>query len=318
MAPGTKRGWGEAQCGSPRIIVSVCTFRRNQALATLLRALVRNAEALQGRARVGVVVVDDNPDGAAREVCIEHEDSFELGLHYRTSGLGNIAVARNLGLETALSLADWIAMTDDDCVPVDHWLATYLDVLESTGATAVTGPCHLRAEGGPQWLTEQPFLQLGQFDLADGATMDVAATNNSIVDARFFESHPVRFDPHLGVVGGEDMVFFRSAHRQGLDIRYAADAVVHGIESPDRWTFRFQIRSKFWLGNTEFVTNQKLGDARPVRWFARGAKEVAMAALRPFEQLARRHPPQFRFALAAGARGMGMMAGACGVRVKHH
>ena len=302
------------------IAVAVCTYQRNEPLRRLLTAIERNAEQLGGRAAVGVVVVDDNPDGAARPVCDEYTSRFELGLHYRSSGQGNISVARNLALETALPLAEWVAMTDDDCEPVDGWLAAYLDAHERFGADALTGPCRLTpSPGAPRWLTDQPFLDDAQFRFDDGAPLTVGATNNSFLPSKFLAAHErLRFDPELGVVGGEDMVFFRRAVREGMAIRFAAHAEVLGHEPPERCGLGYQLRSRFWLGNTEFVTNHALGEASRIRWLARGARDLVAAVLRPLRQLATAQPPQVRYALARSARAVGLIAGAVGIRVAHH
>lgn len=304
----------------PRIIVAVCTHRRNEPLRRLLTVVERNAIDLGDHAAVGVVIADDNPGGEAAEVCDDFADRFALGLHYRRSGEGNISVARNLALETALPLADWVAMTDDDCVPVDDWLSRYLDALGRWDCDCVTGPCFLvPAPGSPGWLTDQPFLEDAQLRFDDGQIMDLAATNNSMFSAAFFLDRPhLRFEPELGVVGGEDMVFFRSAVRDGLSVRFAAEAIVHGHESPERCTFGYQIRSRFWIGNTEWVTNRFLGEATRPWWAMRAVKLYALAAIRPFHRLTRRDRPQFRYAIARAARATGMLAGALGIRVRHH
>lgn len=302
-----------------RIVVAVCTYRRNDPLRRLLEAVERNASNLADRAEVGVVVVDDNPDGRAGEVVADFSDRFALGLHYRTSGLGNISIARNVGLEGALPLADWVALTDDDCEPVDDWLALLLRRAEEDGTDIVTGPCLLTADGAPRWVREQPFLEDAQFRFDDGARLEVAATNNSMIRAAALRDRPdLRFEDELGVVGGEDMVFFRTARRAGLTISFAADAAVQGHEPPERWTYAHQLRSRFWLGNTEYVTNRRLGQASRPRWAARGVVVAARALVRPFRRLAAREAPQFRYAGAAAARGAGMLVGAIGIEVDHH
>jgi succinoglycan biosynthesis protein ExoM len=303
-----------------RVMVAVGTYRRNEALARLLEALRRNAQTLGDDVHLGLVVVDDNRDGSARGVCDAFSDAFPLGLHYRHVGTGNISQVRNVGLETALPICDWIAMTDDDCEPVDNWIASYLVAQRATGADALTGPCILQPPpGAPAWLTEQPFFEDAQFRFADLHEMDVAATNNSLFRASFFSEHPeIRFDERLGVVGGEDMVFFRTAHAAGMHIRFSAASIVVGHESPERATFRHQVRSRFWLGNTEFVTNAHLGDGNRVRWLARAAKRFAAALARPLARLVTGRSPQLRYSVAAGARAVGNAAGALGLRVRHH
>lgn len=301
-------------------MVAVCTYRRNEPLRRLLTAIVRNAAVVAGRARVGVVVVDDNKDQRARSVCDDFATAFTLGLIYRTSGQGNISIGRNLALEAAIEHADWVAMTDDDCVPVDDWLSSYLDGQAATGADALTGPCILTVPAtAPTWLSRQPFLEDGQFRFHDHHPMTTAATNNSFFRASFFRDRPhLRFEPELGIVGGEDMVFFRTAHRAGLEIRFSTPSVVAGMEPPERQTFRYQLKSHFWLGNTEFVTNKFLGDAKPARWTLRAFKAVAQSAARPIYRLTTGRSPQLRYALAGMFRGFGMLFGALGLKLRHH
>ena len=120
----------------PTVAVSICTYNRHEPLARLLESLVVNAKRLAGRASVGVVVVDDSADGNARHVVERFADRFELGLSYRISGRQNIALARNMALETAIDLGDWIAMTDDDCEAAPDWLEALLD-LHASDSSAV-------------------------------------------------------------------------------------------------------------------------------------------------------------------------------------
>jgi glycosyltransferase involved in cell wall biosynthesis len=286
----------------------------------LLVALRRNINNLSPEYRVGVVVVDDNPDGSARSVCEHHVNDFPLGLHYRRSGVGNISIARNIGLETALPISDWIAMTDDDCEPVDSWLATYVASQAETGATALTGPCSLDpGPDAPRWLTEQPFRYDGQLWFDDHERVGVAATNNSFIRSSFLREHPwLRFEPELGVTGGEDMVFYRTAHAAGLDIVYSSRAKVVGHEPSSRATFRAQLRSRFWLGNTEYVTNAHLGDGQRVKWLLRAARRMLASLTRPFIRMFRRRSPQFRYTAATAVQAIGNASGALGLRARHH
>lgn len=302
----------------PKVIVAICTYKRNDPLRTLLAALIEVAREASERVAVGVVVVDDNPDQRAGEVVAEFDGLFALGIRYRTSGKGNISIARNIAVDTASDGADWVAMIDDDCEPGPTWLCAYLDVLEATGADCATGPMNLRVpEGSPRWLHEQPFFDDVRLDFEDASPMTVAATNNSIIRASFLRDHPeIRFDPKLGKLGGEDMVFYRTAHGAGLKIRFAAQAGVWGNEPPDRATFKHQVMYRFWLGNSMFVTNRYFGEGR-ARLFLRGGKMLALAALRPVSRLVRFRAPQWRYGVAASAGGIGLMVGALGFQKDH-
>jgi glycosyltransferase involved in cell wall biosynthesis len=301
-----------------RIAVAICTFKRNEPLRTLLSALIKVAETARERAQVGVVVVDDNPDRRARAVVDEFHGAFALGIRYRTSGEGNISIARNIAINTASEDADWVAMVDDDCEPESTWLCAYLDVLEATGADCATGPMNLRVPAGsPAWLHEQPFFDDVRFDTENAAPMSVAATNNSIIRASFIRSHPqIRFRPELGKLGGEDMVFYRSAHSVGLKICFAKSAGVWGNEPAERATFKHQIMYRFWLGNSMYVTNSYFGHSKP-KLFLSGGKIFALALLRPISRILRMNTPQWRYSVASAASGIGLITGVIGFRKKH-
>jgi succinoglycan biosynthesis protein ExoM len=303
----------------PRIVVAVCTYRRNDGLAALLGALATAAEKVTDRAAVGVVVVDDNPDGAAAAVADAYDDAFALGVRYEHSGKRNISVARNLGLETAAAVADWVGLTDDDCIPVPEWFEAHLDNLAATGTTASTGPLVPTVpEGTPRWVTDQPFLQLGQFDFSEHQRLDIAATNNSLVSAAWLRDHPAtRFSDELGRVGGEDMVFFRRAHRAGLEISYALGARVYEPQPPARLTFGYQLRRAYWLGNSEAVTNLTTRDVTRGRLLLRAGNRVRRTMQRCVVGLVTRGKPELRYTLAASLGGVGMALGAVGVRVEH-
>lgn len=302
----------------PKIIVAICTYKRNEPLRTLLSALIKVAEATRERAKVGVVVVDDNPDQRAGSVVDEFEGVFALGIRYRTSGKGNISIARNIAINTASEDADWVAMVDDDCEPEPMWLCEYLDVLEATGADCATGPMNLRVPAGsPEWLHEQPFFDDVRFDFENGAPMKLAATNNSIIRATFLRDHPeIRFDPAFGKLGGEDMVFYRSAHDAGLKIHFAKGAGVWGNEPADRATLKHQIMYRFWLGNSMFVTNRYFGESR-TRLFLRGGKMLALALVRPISRALHFTSPQWRYCLASSASGIGLIVGVFGLKKEH-
>jgi hypothetical protein len=304
--------------GRTTIAVAVCTYNRNGPLAVLLEAARVNAVRLGDRAAVGVVVVDDSAAGNARHVAERFKDCFELGLLYRISGRQNISRARNLALETAIGLADWTAMTDDDCEPVPEWLEALLDVQRRTGADAICGRMIRRPPpGAPAWLTNEPFLDIALMDQRDGAPLDVAATHNSMISNRWLASHPaIRFDPAFGVIGGEDMVFYRTARAAGLRIHFAERAVVHENEPPSRATLAYQLRVFFWLGNQSYITCVHCGE-RPFRLFLHGANSLRQAVSRPIVAVCRGRRPQLRYSLALMLRALGVMLSPLGLRMPH-
>lgn len=159
---------------------------------------------------LAVIVIDDNPDRAAEVVVEQSNRSFPLGLHYRWVGAGNIAKARNAGLEEAMARAEWVAMVDDDQVVVPEWLTELVKVQRDNGADAVTAPVYAKfPDDSPGWVTDQPFAELwGTPVRPDGATVTDLQTANSMIRTSFLAENPgVRFASDLGESGGEDMVF---------------------------------------------------------------------------------------------------------------
>ncbi|HEX7095145.1 MAG TPA: glycosyltransferase [Acidimicrobiales bacterium] len=309
----------EADAARTSVAVYVCTYRRNGALRNMLDALTVSAKRAEHLADVAAVVVDDNPDGSARDVVDECVGCFSLGIHYRHCGKQNISAARNVGLAAAMELAEWVAMTDDDCEPDADWLLALLETQQRTGADALTGPLVMRfPPDAPRWLREEPF-GLGEDDChEDGARVLVAQTHNSMISSAWLRAHSeIRFCEELGVLGGEDMVFYRTAARAGLRIHYARDAVVHEMVPPHRATLRHQLRTQFWLGNSEYVTNTWSGQASRLRMAARGGRRLVRAMRRPVVRVVRGQRPQLRWFAASVLRALGIIAGVVGVRVEH-
>ncbi len=313
---------GRTKAKPPTVGVAVCTYNRNGPLESLLHALLGNAERVGERARIGVVVVDDSSDGRARNVIERFDGQFELGISYLHSGRQNISIARNLAIDAASGIADWVAMTDDDCEPEPCWIEALLEMQQRTDADAVCGLYRRRVPGGaPAWLTDEPFLEIAvaEDDREDGAATDVAGTNNSMISSTWWASHPdVRFRPEFGVTGGEDTVFYRSAYAAGLQIVFAKHAAVFENEPPSRTTLGYQLRLFFWLGNCSYFTRLETGLATPLRMLLQGVNQIRKAILRPIGRVWGWQTPQLRYCLALILYGVGLMIGFLGVRVSHH
>lgn len=270
---------------------------------------------------LAVIVIDDNPDRAAKVVVDQSTRSFPLGLHYRWVGAGNIATARNAGLEEGMARADWVAMVDDDQVVVPEWLTEIVRIQKETGADGVTAPVYMKfPDDSPRWVREQPFAELwGTPVKEDGSTVTDLQTANSMIRTAFLEQHPdVRFQTDLGEVGGEDMVFYRGALDAGLKAHYSRHAVNWELESADRATFRYQLRRSLWHGNTEAVTNLRAGRAGKVRLVAWAAKRGLKALAHPVNQLRDGKPPELHYALVFAMQPVGLILGALGFRLTHH
>jgi succinoglycan biosynthesis protein ExoM len=259
--------------------------------------------------------VDDNPDGAARPVIDEFAEAFELGIHYRQSGKGNISIARNLALETAAPLAEWVLMTDDDCEPPRGWVAAHLNAQRQSGCDATAGAMVLRVPPeAPPWLTDQPFALDYELRSEHLQRLPAAGTSNVMMRSAWLLQHPaIRFREDLGRTGGEDWVFFRSASKAGLVLRFVDDADTSGIESADRLTWRYVLENRLWMGNIEFFINSMVEDTPRNALVALGWRRLGQSVLETI-----RRSDQFRYRVSVLARCVGYLLAVAGIRLNHH
>ncbi|MEM7272676.1 MAG: glycosyltransferase [Actinomycetota bacterium] len=308
--------------GHPRtsVAVYVCTYRRNEPLRDLLRSVNTAAATIQPEIAVAAVVVDDNPDGRAEAVTDSFEHDFALGLHYTHTGSQNISTARNRGVETAMGLADWVAMTDDDQTVSPVWLAELFATQERFDADAVTGPVFIRyADDSPAWIRDQPFDRIFEAQpRVDGEQVDTCSTGNSMIRTAWLTANPeVRFRRDLGQLGGEDMVFYRGAINAGLRAFYATKAEAYQLQPADRSTFGHFLASGYWLGNSTALTGLEAGEVGRGRLVLRGGRKLVDALVAPVRRRIAGEDAHLRFALTEAAHAGGMLAGAAGIKVKH-
>ena len=217
-----------------------------------------------------------------------------------------------------MALGDWTVITDDDCEPPPQWLEALLDLQHRTAADAITGGKVRRVpEGAPRWITDQPFLELGVEEYPDGSEMPTSATFNTLISSQWLRDHPeIRFDPKMGVVGGEDMVFFRAAKAAGLSIRFSHLGFTYENDSPERATLAYQLYVHFWHGNSSVLACIESGTRR-WRMFVHGSASLVRACIRPIRRLVDGQTPQLRFCLAQILEAVGKILGSVGVRIDH-
>jgi succinoglycan biosynthesis protein ExoM len=297
------------------IAIGVCTFNRPRQLDRLLDGVADAAAKLDPVRRVDVVVVDDGTAPSA-EVVIGHSDHFTGDVTYLHLGSANVANARNAVLEAVPIHSVWLVLIDDDCVPDIEWLTALLEMQQRTGADVVTGHVqYTTAPGAPRWLTEQPFCRFDVY--ADGEEPAFGTTANALISARFLRDNGIRFRQALGRTGGEDMAFFHDLRVAGARLRHAAKAVVVEELTPEREQLRYQLYRQMWLGNNMAAINRHTGEWSDTRLLLRGGRWAVCSWLPPLRRLRRREPPQARWALALSLRGVGLMLGVVGARMRH-
>ncbi len=300
-----------------RAAICICTCRRPEILDGLLSRLesvVRDAWEI---AEVTLVVVDDCPSATARSIVDSHRQAFSDRVEYVVTGSGNIATARNRAVREGLAHADFLAFTDDDCLPLSDWLRRLLEVQQRYDADIVSGHFRdLAPNGAPRWFTEEPWIaELGARE--EGELISIGPLKSSLVRAEAIVETNLQFDEEFGRSGGEDALFFRHAAARGLQHRHAPAAVVEEPVPLERATTRYQFRRALWYGNSEARTSIAGDGASRVRLAASSVKRVLSGPSYSISRLAHRQTPQWRWSIAVTLTGIGRLLGSAGVCLLH-
>jgi glycosyltransferase involved in cell wall biosynthesis len=227
-----------------------------------------------------------------------------------------IAAARNRALEEAVA-ADLLVFIDDDERPHEGWLRALLRTHAETGAAAVAGAVVSEFTSAPgAWVAAGGFYRRRR--LPTGSAIEVAATNNLLLDLAQVRAAGLRFDPRFGSSGGEDTLFTRSLSRCGARLVWCDEAVVTDVVPAERTTPRWVLMRAFSSGNSDTRVRLALAADRraavQVRAAAlvRGVPRVLAGTARAavgLLVLSRSHQAR---GLRSAARGAGMLAGAVG------
>jgi glycosyltransferase involved in cell wall biosynthesis len=260
------------------VALCVLTYLRPAGLTRLFGALA--VLELPGPAdRLELVVIDNDPEGSAREVCESLRDALPFPVRYRIEKRRGIAQARNAALSVCLGTADLVAFLDDDEVPERDWLVELMRVQRETGADAVTGPClPLYAAPPPNWVVVGGFFARPRWQT--GRRLEIAYTGNVLVTTRSLAEMDSLFDERLGLIGGEDTDFFQRFSRAGHGIVWCDTAVVHDEVPGECATLRWILARAYRGGAASAYIACKLdpGLARVLRVGFHGVRCLAKAA----------------------------------------
>ncbi|WP_082368952.1 glycosyltransferase family 2 protein [Arthrobacter sp. ERGS1:01] len=298
------------------LVVGVLTYKRPEPLG---RALVRVLEHAAALARdnsgvtTEVLVVDNDPAGSARDMV---RSLAAPGLRYVVEAEPGISAARNKALDEAAS-ADILVYIDDDERPEELWLQPLLDTWRQTGAAAVMGRVVSEYESEPS-----PWVAAGTFfwrpRMPTGTVIAVAATGNLLLDMAQIRRSGVRFDPRLGLTGGEDSLFSRKLARRGYTLVWCDESVATDFVPAARLQRGWLLKRSWSHGNAATLVELMLARspmsraAVRVRAVVRGSIRIAAGAAR---NLAGRVTGSLRHqarGLRTAYHGAGMVAGGLG------
>lgn len=141
--------------GAKLISVIVPTYRRNDLLAKCLRCLKPGVQTLDP-SRYEVIVSDDGPEDDNARAMVQSE--FPWAIWTKGPGRGP-AANRNHG--ASLAKGEWLAFTDDDCLPDPEWLYAFESSIRE-GIQVYEGKTVCRA-GLNSPLVESPINEAGGY-----------------------------------------------------------------------------------------------------------------------------------------------------------
>lgn len=298
--------------------IAVLTFRRPADIQAALPRLVEQAiSVMDDRVTADIVVVDNDPSGSAESFVTSFAQAHpEVSVHYENETTPGISAARNRALESAAD-RDLLVFIDDDERPSPRWLATLLATYEHYRSAAVVGPVISEYEVPPEaWVEDGRFFTRRR--LPTGTQVDVAATNNLLLDLHQVRRLGLTFDPRFGISGGGDTMFTRRLHRRGGQLVWCDEAPVTDVVPAARVTRDWVVRRALRMGNSWSATSLALAATPAERLLvrgqasARGLLRLGGGGARFLVGVARRSQRHRAQGTRTLVRGAGMLLGAWG------
>ncbi len=300
------------------VVVGVLTFKRPAALDLTLERILAQVMTLEQvggtEVRSRVLVVDNDPAASARHVVGRFSSE---PVTYVVEAVPGISAGRNRALDEAAD-ADLLVFIDDDETPLDSWLSSLIGTWQSTGATAVMGRVVSVFEA-----PLDPWIEAGGFfvrrSMPSGSPITVAAAGNLLLDMRQMTRMAVRFDPAMGLTGGEDTLLSRNIVERGGTIVWCDESAALDHVPASRATRTWVLTRAWSHGNTATLVDLKVSRtparrlAVRVRALAKGAARIAGGSVRCVLGVLRGNLRDRARGRRAIYRGAGLMSGAVGI-----
>jgi len=246
-----------------RVVIGIPTFRRPDKLGELLAALPERIAECAGDVDVRVVVVDNDPDASAREAAA----TARVAAEYAVEAAPGIAAVRNRLLDESGG-ADVLCFLDDDEVPLPGWLPALIATWRETGAAAVMGRViSVFEDDVDPWLIATGVFR--RRERPTGLVLATLAAGNLLLDLRQISALGVRFDPSIGLAGGEDTLFGKTLIAAGGRIVWCNESRAEDYVPRERLTRSWAMRRAFNGGNSATDIDLRLEPRRSHRALVR-------------------------------------------------
>lgn len=261
--PSVRETRAEAAQGGLKLVVGICTFRRQSVHGTLDSLTKLN---LPDGATLSVVVADNDETAVRGAEFVEASQTLDLDIHYVHAPARNISIARNACLDTAIHTldGDFLAFIDDDEIATPDWIAGLLRRQLETGAGAVFGPAHaIYPDDAPKWMVENDYhSNLPTF--RPGGFVETGHSSNVLLNLNDPKLRETRFNQAFGTTGGEDVDIFFRLGRSGMVMAVTDSGKVHEHVAPARLDTQWMLDRSYWNGQVYGHCRNWSGQSAPL------------------------------------------------------
>lgn len=294
--------------GPELLVLAICTYRRPNGLLKLLNRL----SELEGRDRVVVLVVDNDPDAVAEEVVTNFNAESHAGVVYVHAMPQGISTARNVALDFGGERGLPILFIDDDAIPDQRWLASMLSTHERFPSAIIAGPVRPEFGGAlPSWAPDGYFWR--RPDYSDGESIRVPVAGGNALLPIGVTVGGLRYDTELDFIGGEDSHLMLRWLRANEQIRWSSGASVVEHIPLERLSLRYARDRAYFASVAYQYVIQKLEDpprlTTRVTALARIGRRWTLAVFGWSFGVLRSSPPMVAKASLHAAAARGLWAG---------
>lgn len=292
------------------LVVAVCTYRRPHGLVRLLNRL----SAIEGRDRVIVLVVDNDPDRSAEQVVQDLNVQSSAGAVYMHAVPQGLSTARNAALDFGGQRSLPVLFIDDDEVPEPTWLTSMLSSHLQYPSAIITGPIRPEFAGPlPEWAPDGYFWRRPEY--ADGQSLYVPTADANMLFPLKVTIGGQRYDTDFDLAGGQDTHFLLRWLAAKEKIVWSASSAVTERIPEERLSLNYA-RDRAYFSSIGYQHARQRVRARPQAFDAlRIVRHWSISALLWIFGTATSSPPMVARAQIRKATARGIWAGMRGTWV---
>ena len=268
------RASDEISGSDEQLVVAICTYRRPRMLLTLLNRI----SVIEGRDRVIVLVVDNDPDQSGERVVQDANAQSGAGVVYIHATPQGIATARNVALDFGGERSLAVLFIDDDELPESTWLTSMLLKNASLPSSIIVGPVRPEFIGTlPSWAPDGFFWRRTEY--ADGESISVPIGSGNMLCPTKITIRGLRYDTDFDLAGGEDTHFTLRWLAANERIVWSAQSAVTERIPQERLSLQYARDRAYFASMGYQHAIQKLTGRRQTLSAFRVARRWGLAAL---------------------------------------